>query len=165
MTKLINNNENLQELVQEISRFEAIISEWDETERGVVVGLKRAIESLHKVALTRLIKSVKQDSMPALQNAVKDEVIYGVLLYHQLVKPPQPALTDRVQAALVAVRPNLQSHNGDIKLIAVKIPDTVEIKLTGACHNCPSSMLTLSHLIETTIKAYCPEISKVIVVK
>jgi hypothetical protein len=47
----------LEELVQEINRFEAIVAEWDESQRCVVVGLKRAIEALHKVALMRLIKA------------------------------------------------------------------------------------------------------------
>ena len=84
----------LEDLVQEISRFEAIISEWDESQRGVVVGLKRAIEALHKEALVRLIKSVKQESMPALRHAVQDEVVYGVMLYHELVKPPIPPFHD-----------------------------------------------------------------------
>ncbi|MDF5717102.1 MAG: Rieske (2Fe-2S) protein [Rhizonema sp. NSF051] len=79
---------NLEELVEEINRFEAIISNWDESQRGVVVGLKRAIEAIHKEALVRLIRSVKQESMLALRHAVEDEVVYGVLLYHELVKPP-----------------------------------------------------------------------------
>ncbi len=79
---------NLEELVEEINRFEAIISNWDESQRGVVVGLKRAIEAIHKEALVRLIRSVKQESMPALRHAVEDEVVYAVLLYHELVKPP-----------------------------------------------------------------------------
>ncbi|MDF5732674.1 MAG: NifU family protein, partial [Rhizonema sp. PD38] len=74
--------------VEEINRFEAIISNWDESQRGVVVGLKRAIEALHKEALVRLIISVKQESMPALRHAVEDKVVYAVLLYHELVKPP-----------------------------------------------------------------------------
>ncbi len=71
---------NLEELIQEINRFEAIISEWDESQRCVAVGLKRAIEALHKAALTNLIKSLKQESMPALRHAVTDELVYAVLL-------------------------------------------------------------------------------------
>ncbi|NJM72845.1 MAG: NifU family protein [Scytonema sp. RU_4_4] len=157
-------NETLEELVKEISRFEAIISEWDETHRGVVVGLKRAIEALHKEALTRLIKSVKQESMPALRSAVKDEVVYGVLLYHELIKPPKPSLAQRVQQALDEVRPGLKSHNGDVELVNIKPPDTVEVKLIGACGNCPASTLTLSQGIEQAIKSYCPEIANVIAV-
>lgn len=162
---IVVTDDNLQELVQEISRFEAIIADWDESQRGVAVGLKRAIDSLHKVALTRLIKSLKRESMPALKNAVQDEIVYGVLLYHELVKAPNPLLLNRIKTAIEAVRPILKTHNGDVELIAVKIPDTVEIKLLGTCSNCPTSKITLSETIETTIKAYCPEINKVILVK
>ncbi|QIR39307.1 NifU family protein [Tolypothrix sp. PCC 7910] len=156
---------NLEELVTEINRFEAIISNWDESQRSVAMGLKRAIEDLHKEALTRLIKSVKQESLPALKNAVQDEVVYGVLLYHELVKPPQPPLLKRVQAALEGVRPGLQSHNGDVELVAIKAPDTVEVRLVGTCSNCPASTLTLTQGVEQAIKEYCPEITKVIAVK
>jgi Fe-S cluster biogenesis protein NfuA len=156
---------DLGELVTEINRFEAIISHWDESQRSVAVGLKRAIEDLHKEALTRLIKSVKQESLPALQNAVKDEVVYGILLYHELVKPPKPSLLQRVQAALEGVRPGLKSHNGDVELVAIKPPDTVEVRLIGTCSNCPASTLTLSQGVEQAIKEYCPEITKVIAVR
>jgi Fe-S cluster biogenesis protein NfuA len=165
MTIVVKSDESLEELVQEISRFEAIIADWDESQRGVVIGLKQAIDSLHKVALTRLIKSIKTESMPALQNAVQDEIVYGVLLYHKLVKAPNVLLLDRIKTAIEAVRPSLKNHHGDIELIAVKIPDIVEIKLLGTCNNCPTVKITLSETIETTIKAYCPEIRKVILLK
>jgi nitrite reductase/ring-hydroxylating ferredoxin subunit/Fe-S cluster biogenesis protein NfuA len=153
---------NLEELIQEINRFEAIISDWDESQRCVVVGLKRAIEALHKEALTRLIKNLKQESMPALRHSVEDEVVYAVLLYHELVKPPKPPLAGRVQTALEEVRPGLQSHNGDVELVAIKLPDTVEVKLIGTCSSCPASTLTLSQGVEQVIKKHCPEITKVV---
>jgi Fe-S cluster biogenesis protein NfuA/nitrite reductase/ring-hydroxylating ferredoxin subunit len=155
---------NLEELVQEINRFEAIISEWDESQRCVAVGLKRAIEALHKAALTNLIKSLKQESMSALRHAVSDEVVYAVLLYHELVKPPKPPLAQRIQTALEEVRPGLKSHNGDVELVAIKPPDTVEVKLIGTCSSCPASTLTLSQGVEQAIKNHCPEITKVVAV-
>ncbi|WGV25400.1 NifU family protein [Halotia branconii] len=155
---------NLEELIEEINRFEAIISDWDESQRCVVVGLKRVIEALHKEALARLIKNLKQESMPALRHAVEDEVIYAVLLYHELVKPPKPPLTERIQTALEEVRPGLQSHKGDVELIGIKLPDTVEVKLIGTCSSCPASTLTLSQGVEQAIKKYCPEITQVIAV-
>jgi Fe-S cluster biogenesis protein NfuA/nitrite reductase/ring-hydroxylating ferredoxin subunit len=154
----------LEELVQEINRFEAIISEWDESQRCVAEGLKRAIEALHKAALTRLIKNLKQESMSALRQAVDDEVVYAVLLYHELVKPPQPPLIQRVQAALEEVRPSLKSHDGDIELVSIKPPDTVEVRLIGNCSSCPTSTLTLSQSVEQAIKNYCPEITQVVAV-
>ncbi|MBD2200581.1 MULTISPECIES: NifU family protein [Calothrix] len=155
---------NLEELVQEINRFEEIIAEWDESQRCVVVGLKRAIEDLHKTALKRLIKSFKEESISALRHAVDDEVVYAVLLYHELVKPPTPPLEKRLQIALEEVSPGLQSHNGDIELVAIKLPDTVEVRLTGTCSNCPASTLTLSQGVEQAIKSHCPEITQVIAV-
>ncbi|WP_414543624.1 NifU family protein [Nostoc sp. CCY0012] len=154
----------LEELVQEINRFEAIISQWDESQRCVAVGLKRAIEALHKEALTRLIKDLKQESMSALRQAVDDEVVYAVLLYHELVKPPQPPLIERVQAALAEVRPGLKSHDGDVEFVAIKPPDTVEVRLIGNCSNCPTSTLTLTQSVEQAIKNYCPEITQVVAV-
>jgi Fe-S cluster biogenesis protein NfuA/nitrite reductase/ring-hydroxylating ferredoxin subunit len=154
----------LEELVQEINRFEAIISEWDESQRCVAVGLKRAIEALHKAALTNLIKSLKQESMLALRHAVTDEIVYAVLLYHELVKPPKPPLLQRIQTALEEVSPGLKSHNGDIELVAIKPPDTVEVRLIGTCSSCPASTLTLSQGVEQAIKNYCPEITRVVAV-
>lgn len=164
MMTLIEHTATLEELIQEINRFEAIVSEWDESQRCVVVGLKRSIEALHKAALQRLIKNLKTESMSALRHAVTDEVVYAVLLYHELVKPPQPPLAERIQAALDEVRPGLQSHHGDIELIAIKPPDTVEVRLIGACSNCPTYTLTLSQGVEQAIKSHCPEITTVVAV-
>lgn len=154
----------LQELVAEINRFEAIIAQWDESQRCVAVGLKRAIEDLHKAALTNLIKTVKQEAMPALRQAVNDDVVYSVLLYHELIKPPQPPLIERIQTALEEIRPGLKSHNGDVEFIALKAPDTVEVKLIGNCSSCPTSTLTLTQTVEQAIKNHCPEITQVIAV-
>ncbi|AKG23770.1 NifU family protein [Calothrix sp. 336/3] len=156
---------NLEELVTEISRYEKIISEWDETQRGVVTGLKRAIEDLHKEALTRLIRSVKQESITALRHAVEDEIVYGTLLYHDLVKAPKLPLEKRLATALDEIRPSLINHHGDIELVSIKLPDTVEIRLVGACSHCPTSNLTLSQGVEQAIKNYCPEILHVVAVR
>lgn len=153
----------LENLVQEIKFFENTVLEWHDPEKlAVVEGLKQAIEALHKEALTRLIRSVKQESLSALRNAVNDEVVYGLLRYHELVKPPQPPLETRIQQALEEVRPGLKSHNGDVELVAIKLPDTVEVKLVGTCSNCPASTLTLKQGVEQAIKNHCPEIQQVI---
>lgn len=154
----------LEELVTEINRFEAIISQWDESQRCVAVGLKRAIEDLHKAALTSLIKTVKKESISALRQAVDDDIVYSVLLYHELIKPPQAPLIDRIQVALAEVRPGLKSHNGDVEFSALKAPDTVEVKLIGTCSSCPTSNLTLTQSVEQAIKNHCPEITKVVAV-
>ncbi|ERT04668.1 rieske domain protein [Lyngbya aestuarii BL J] len=153
----------LEDLVKEIKFFENTVLEWHDPEKLLVVeGLKQSIEALHKEALTRLIRSVKQESLSALRHAVEDEVVYGILRYHELVKPPQPPLETRIQQALEEVRPGLKSHSGDVELVAIKLPDTVEVKLVGTCSNCPASTLTLKQGVEQAIKNHCPEIQQVI---
>lgn len=160
----VETSSTLEELVREIDRYESIASQWDESQRVIVMGLKRAIEALHREALIRLIRNVKQDSLSALRRAAEDEVVYGLLRYYDLVKSPQPPLEERVKLALAEVRPGLQSHNGDVELVAIDLP-TVKVRLTGTCSNCPASTLTLSDSVEQAIKRYCPEITQVIAVE
>ncbi|MCU0568964.1 MAG: NifU family protein [Oculatellaceae cyanobacterium Prado106] len=154
----------LEALVAEIERFEAIASQWDESQRATVMALKRSIEALHREALTRLIRSVKQDAVAALKRAAEDEVVYGVLRYHELVKAPLPPLERRIEMALAEVRPGLKGHQGDVELVRIQLPDRVEVRLIGACSSCPASSLTLSEGVEQAIKRYCPEITQVVAV-
>lgn len=153
----------LSALVGEIGRFETIVAQWDTNQQFVVTELKKSIEALHKEALTRLIRRLKQEkATAALRSAVEDEVVYGLLRYHELIKPSQPPLEKRVQQALDEVRPGLKSHNGDVELVAIELPDTVKVRLVGTCSNCPASTLTMKQGVEQTIKNYCPEITNVI---
>lgn len=148
---------DLDRLAGDIDKLEAIVAGWDESYQLTATALKTSIEELHKEALKRLIRSLKDDETAGLKlrEALQDEVIYGVLLYHGLVKEP---LNSRLEKALKAVRPMLQGHGGDVELVNVKPPDTVEIRLVGSCHGCPASGQTLTEGIEKSIKEYCPEI-------
>jgi nitrite reductase/ring-hydroxylating ferredoxin subunit/Fe-S cluster biogenesis protein NfuA len=152
-----NDSPNLERLAGDIDKLEAIVAGWDGHYQLTATALKNAIEELHKEALKRLIRALKDDVSAGLKlrEALQDEVIYGVLLYHGLVKEP---LEPRLKKALDAVRPMLQGHGGDVELVAVKPPDTVEIRLVGACHGCPASGQTLTEGIEKSIKEFCPEI-------
>jgi nitrite reductase/ring-hydroxylating ferredoxin subunit/Fe-S cluster biogenesis protein NfuA len=147
----------LERLVNDIGKLEAIVAGWDESFQLTTTALKSAIDELHKEAFKRLIRALKDDVSAGakLREALQDQVIYGVLHYHGLVKEP---LEPRLKKALDAVRPMLQGHGGDVELVAVKPPDTVEIRLVGACHGCPASGQTLTEGIEKSIKEFCPEI-------
>ena len=163
MTQLTTEKrQSLEDLIAEIGRYEQIVIQWDKNQQVVVERLKEAIESLHKEALTRLIKTLKKEALPALREAVEDELVYGILRYHDLIKPPTPPLEKRIEQALESVRPGLKSHHGDVELVAIKLPDTVEVQLVGTCSNCPASTLTMKQGVEQAIKTYCPEITKVI---
>jgi Fe-S cluster biogenesis protein NfuA/nitrite reductase/ring-hydroxylating ferredoxin subunit len=153
-----NAGAELERLAGDIAKVEELIAQWgDESHQLTATALKSSIEELHKEALRRLIRALKDDAAAGakLREALGDEVVYGVLLYHGLIREP---LQGRVEKALTAVRPMLQGHGGDVELVAVKPPDTVEIRLVGSCHGCPASGQTLTEGIEKSIREYCPEI-------
>jgi nitrite reductase/ring-hydroxylating ferredoxin subunit/Fe-S cluster biogenesis protein NfuA len=144
----------------ELARLEALAQGWDAPQLGVLSALKTGIEELNAEAFKRLIRALKGDeaAAAALRKAVRDPLVYQVLLFHGLVKEP---LEHRVARALDEVRPMLKTHGGDVELVAVKFPDTVEVRLIGSCQSCPSSGETLSEGVEKSIKSHCPEIAHV----
>ncbi len=72
------------------------------------------------------------------------------------------SLHDRVKKVLDSVRPYLQSDGGDIDLIDVTDDGVVKVKLTGACHGCPYSMMTLKAGVEQAIMKEVSEVKQVI---
>ena len=150
----------LERLTSDIEKLDALVATWDESHQLTVQALKSSIEELHKEAFTRLIRALKDDPAAGakLREALQDKVVFGVLSYHGLLKTP---LRTRLEAALNEVRPFLQGHGGDVELIAIKPPDTIEIRLVGSCHGCPSSSQTLSEGVEKSVRAHCPEITTI----
>lgn len=58
------------------------------------------------------------------------------------------------------IRPHLNSHEGDLKLLDIK-DGIVTIKLLGACSGCPGADLTIKDFIEATLLAYVEGFKKV----
>jgi nitrite reductase/ring-hydroxylating ferredoxin subunit/Fe-S cluster biogenesis protein NfuA len=160
MNQALRSNETadkLSTLVQAITDIESIVESWDEARVLTVQALKTAIEELHREAFKRLIRALKDDPHAGirLREALADPVIYGVLRFHELIRAP---LAERLEQALEEVRPALAGHGGGVELVALKPPDTVELRLIGSCHGCPASGQTLSEGVEKAIRSHCPEI-------
>ena len=71
-------------------------------------------------------------------------------------------MKEEVQKAINIIRPNLQADGGDVELVDVSADGVVKVKLTGACHGCPMSQMTLKMGIEKIIKQQVPGIKEVI---
>ncbi|MEI6610148.1 MAG: NifU family protein [Deltaproteobacteria bacterium] len=71
-------------------------------------------------------------------------------------------MKEEVQKAINIVRPNLQADGGDVELVDVSADGVVKVKLTGACHGCPMSQMTLKMGIEKVIKQQVPGIKEVV---
>ncbi len=72
------------------------------------------------------------------------------------------SLEDKVRSAIEEIRPNLQSHGGDIELLGVDEDNTVRVRLQGACSGCPSAAMTLKRGVERMLKEQIPEVKEVI---
>ncbi|GAB4289659.1 MAG: NifU family protein [Myxococcota bacterium] len=70
-------------------------------------------------------------------------------------------LEERVTEVLDKVRPALQADGGDVEFLGMD-GNLVKLRLTGACHGCPMSMMTLKMGIEAALKELIPEIEGVI---
>jgi Fe-S cluster biogenesis protein NfuA len=71
-------------------------------------------------------------------------------------------MKEEVQKAINIVRPNLQADGGDVELVDVSADGVVTVKLTGACHGCPMSQMTLKMGIEKIIKQQVPGVKEVV---
>ena len=71
-------------------------------------------------------------------------------------------MKESVQKVLDKIRPNLQADGGDVDLIDVSDDGIVTLKLTGACHGCPMSQMTLKNGIERLLKEEIPEVKSVV---
>lgn len=90
---------------------------------------------------------------------LEDELVSSLLVLHGL--HPHD-LNDRVQQALVEVRPYLGSHGGDVEVLEIDAAaGIVRLSLLGSCDGCPSSSATLRFAVERAIREAAPEITTI----
>ena len=87
----------------------------------------------------------------------EDELVSHLLLLHGIHPVPIEA---RVRTALDEVRPYLDSHGGNVELVAVE-DGTVRLRMEGSCSGCPSSAMTLKLAIEDAIRKHAPDVGEI----
>lgn len=70
-------------------------------------------------------------------------------------------LDEKVLKALETIRPYLKADGGDVELVKVTAEGIVEVKLTGACSDCPMSQMTLRAGVERALIREVPGIRRV----
>jgi Fe-S cluster biogenesis protein NfuA len=73
----------------------------------------------------------------------------------------EQGLLEKIEKALSEVRPYLESDGGNISLIEITDEMVVKVKLHGSCVDCNVNQMTLKAGVESTIKKYAPEITRV----
>ncbi|MDP1808618.1 MAG: NifU family protein [Actinomycetota bacterium] len=69
-------------------------------------------------------------------------------------------MREKIEEVLEQIRPHLQADGGDVELVDID-DGVVTVKLTGACHGCPMSQMTLKNGVERILKENIPEIKSV----
>ena len=74
---------------------------------------------------------------------------------------PDASFEEKLRAVLDKVRPFLQMDGGDIELVSIEDKNAV-VRLTGACHGCPSAVYTLKMGVEQAIRKEIPDFGELI---
>ena len=77
----------------------------------------------------------------------------------------QDTFETKVKMIIDSIRPNLQSHGGDVEFVATEKGSTVKVRLQGACSGCPGAKMTLKMGIERLLKEKIPQVKEVIAVE
>ena len=70
-------------------------------------------------------------------------------------------MRDKVEQALAKIRPMLERDGGSVELIDID-GSVVKVRLTGACHGCPMSQMTLKSGVERIVRQEVPEVTEVV---
>ncbi len=146
-----------EELAGRVDRAVKAVAELDPAARAVAEELKDAVEAIHRDALVTMVRALKADAREVLFALVDDPTVHLLLSLHGIVRPNPMTLADRV---LVEVRPQLQSHGGDVKLDSIA-DGVAYVRLEGACNGCSMSSVTLRNLVEEALVAGVPSVTAV----
>ena len=72
------------------------------------------------------------------------------------------AVIDRIEQTLDTLRPYIMSHRGQVEVVDFDETDgTLLLRLSGTCHGCSASSVTLKQGIETRLREAVPEVKVV----
>lgn len=69
-------------------------------------------------------------------------------------------MTEKVNKALLEIKPQIQAHGGDVEIVKIK-NGQLTLKILGACLGCPGAAMTFGSGMEELIRSKVPEVKKV----
>lgn len=80
----------------------------------------------------------------------------------ELRTDPSMTVLDRIEQTLDLLRPYIASHRGQVEVVDFDESDgTLLLRLSGTCHGCSASTVTLKQGIEVRLREYVPEVRAV----
>jgi Fe-S cluster biogenesis protein NfuA/nitrite reductase/ring-hydroxylating ferredoxin subunit len=145
-----------QALLERVEQLTAAIDATaDPFVRGTVDELVSAILEMYGEGLSRIVRELEEQGEEGLLlRLAGDGVIGSLLLIHDLYPVP---LAARVEEALASVRPYMESHGGDVRLLELE-GGVAHLELVGHCHGCPASAATLELAIKEALEEAAPDL-------
>ncbi|MGH2839573.1 MAG: NifU family protein [Solirubrobacteraceae bacterium] len=130
-----------------VAELETLVAtlERDGDERALL--LLALMDAIHRPALELL-----------LAGDPDHPVASAVLAMYELV--PLDERT-QIEEALDEVRPYIESHGGDLELLDVE-GGVVHVRMSGSCHGCAASAMTLRRGIETKLRERIPWFEEIV---
>jgi Fe-S cluster biogenesis protein NfuA len=139
--------ERFQELA---ARLESV---GDPAARRVAEDMIGAMLELYGEGLERIFAAL--EDAPALRETLaQDGVVASLLLIHGLYPVP---LAERVEQALVSVRPYMESHGGGVELVRLD-GNVAHLRLLGGCDGCAASSSTMELAIREALDEAAPDL-------
>ena len=108
-------------------------------------GLRRIVET---------IEAAREAGDTILDELAQDGVVASLLLIHDLYPV---SLEERVLEALDTVRPYMESHGGNVQLLAID-DGVARLALEGSCNGCAASRATLELAIKQALDEHAPDL-------
>jgi Fe-S cluster biogenesis protein NfuA len=108
--------------------------------------------------LGRIVATLNDDGEHGKRLAAEltgDDLVASLLLIHDLHPVP---LHERVLAALEQVRPYMESHGGNVELLALE-DGVARLRLQGSCSSCAASAVTLELAIKQALEVSAPDLA------
>ena len=130
----------------------------DSPTRRVADELLSTVIEMYGEGLERIVAALYQEGEHGRRltaEMAEDDLVASLLLIHDLHPVP---LRERVLAALEHVRPYMESHGGDVELLALE-DGVARLKLQGSCSDCAASAMTLELAIKQALEATAPDLA------
>jgi Fe-S cluster biogenesis protein NfuA/nitrite reductase/ring-hydroxylating ferredoxin subunit len=144
--QLITRVQELTAQLEEVQDFQA---------RALADELVSSVIQLYGAGLERIFAALEDPALADVRRQlVNDGVVASLLLIHGMYPVD---LETRVLEALESVRPYMESHGGDVELLAVE-DGVARMRLVGHCEGCPASASTLELAIKKALEETAPDL-------
>jgi len=130
-----------------VARLDALVEQLEREGDERALELLRLVDAIHRPALERLAAGDRDHPL-----------VHAVLAMYDLAEVDAEILAEE---ALDEVRDYVESHGGAVELLGVA-DGVVHVRMSGACHGCAGSAVTLQRGIEAALREHVPGFREVV---